>query len=106
MVVDYSAVLTALINQLPALVISFSTLIGGYYAAKKITGNQTVAAEKLDSVHTLVNSVHGTSLRLAATLAERLARLTKDPVDIEAAEVTKKAADDHDEKQKQVDRKI
>jgi hypothetical protein len=89
MAIDYSAVLTATVNQLPALVTSSATLLGVYLAYRKI-------GVRLTSIHGLVNSVHGTSLRLAATLAQRLAEETGNASDKDVAVATKKAADEHD----------
>ena len=40
---------------------------------------------KLDSIHTLVNSNMGKQLRLVSVMARRIADMTKNPTDIEAA---------------------
>jgi hypothetical protein len=124
MAVDYSVVLTAIVNQLPALVTSAATLLGVYLGYRKISQNQEKAANtasvravsdaandlkvdtKLSSIHGMVNSVHGTSLRLAATLAQRLANVTNSPGDIDVAIATKKAADEHDAQQAAQDLKV
>jgi hypothetical protein len=115
MLVD-TTVWTTFLNQLPAIIASAATLIGVLIASRKITKGQTDAAnqvvvdkekndKRLDSIHGLVNSVHGTSLRLAATLAERLAEITNTKGDRDVAEATKKAADEHDLKQLREDQK-
>jgi hypothetical protein len=99
MAIDYSAVLTAIVNQMPALVTSAATLLGVYLGYRKI-------GARLTSIHGLVNSVHGTSLRLAATLAQRLAEATGNPGDKDVAAATKKAADEHDAKQAEQDIRV
>lgn len=63
--------------------------------------NQTVT----NDVHTLVNNRMGIALRTNAELAMRLAQVTKLPADYDAAEKYKAQADEHDEKQSNVDRK-
>lgn len=124
MAVDYSTVLTSFVNQLPALITSAATLLGVYLGYRKISTNQEVAAKvarvkvlsdavndlkvdtRLASIHGMVNSVHGTSLRLAATLAQRLAEETGNASDIDVATATKKAADEHDALQAIQDKKV
>ena len=124
MAIDYTVVLTAIVNQLPALIASAGTMLGVYLGYRKISQNQEVAAKtarikvasdalndlrvdtKLASIHGMVNSVHGTSLRLAATLAQRLAEETGNASDRDVAVATKKAADEHDAQQAEQDKKV
>lgn len=58
---------------------------------------------KLNVIHDLVNKAHGEALRLAACSSERLARLTKEPADIEAAQEARQLYDDYVAKQSLAD---
>lgn len=71
----------------------------------QVADTHRVTENKLDEVHALVNNEHGVSLRLAATLAQRIADLTADPVDKDAARQAKDAADLHDQRQLEADDK-
>ena len=102
---DTTAIWTALISNLPSLIASMATLatalVGGYVLIK----GQQKADTKLDTIHAVVNSAHGTSLRLSANLSKRVADLTHDPADAQVAQAAVKAADDHDAQQAEVDSK-
>jgi hypothetical protein len=67
--------------------------------AKNLTQKLDVADTKLTAVHTLVNSEHGTALKLAATALAKVAALTKDPGDLQQAADAKAMADEHDRNQ-------
>jgi hypothetical protein len=60
-------------------------------------------SETGEKTHTLVNSNMGAQLKLNATVTHRLAMLTGDPVDEEAAVLSKKMLDEHEAKQAVVD---
>jgi hypothetical protein len=72
-------------------------------ASHKAAAASQIQTQKLTEIHTLVNNDHGVSLRLAASALRRVADMTKDPGDIQAALDAKAASDDHDAKQKIVD---
>jgi hypothetical protein len=109
------------IPQLPMIITSLGTFIVAVAGIRKLTKGQSDAAvtasevketlvathqtteKKIDAIHTLVNSEHSVSLRLAANFAARIAKLTHDAGDIQAAEDTKRAADEHDQKQHSID---
>jgi hypothetical protein len=59
--------------------------------------------EKLDDIHTLVNSNFGVQLKISAIALRRLAGLTKDADDIAAAATADKALVEHERKQRIVD---
>jgi hypothetical protein len=60
-------------------------------------------AEVGEATHTLVNANMGVQLLLNATVTRRLADITKDPVDAEAAGLAQKLYDEHQAKQATVD---
>jgi len=113
-VIDTTAIWTSVINNLPAILASLGTLLGiwatsrklrlGQEKAEAIAANYKASSDsKLDVIHGLVNSTLGSSLRFAALLARRVADLTKDPKDLGVALAATKAADEHDQRQAQVD---
>src|ERR1700686_3881539 len=63
-----------------------------------------VQGHKLTEIHTLVNHDHGVTLKLASSALRRVADMTKDPADIMAADDALKASQDHDAKQRTVDK--
>jgi hypothetical protein len=65
----------------------------------KAAATATSLDTKLTAVHTLVNSEHGTALKLAATALAKVAALTKDPGDMQQAADAKAMADEHDRNQ-------
>lgn len=107
---------TLTISQLPMIITSFGTLLVAISGFRKLAVGQDkavaaavtvqekthVTEKKIDAIHTLVNSEHSVSLRLAANYADRIANLTHDAGDIQAAEDAKMAADEHDRKQQVV----
>lgn len=52
-----------------------------------------------NDIHTLVNSNMGVQLKITMLLADRVANLTKEPLDYEAANVAHQAYDEHMKKQ-------
>jgi len=58
---------------------------------------------KLDTIHTLVNSAHGDTLKLHAVAARRLAHLTRDRADTIAAELAEHLLHEHDLRQAEAD---
>lgn len=57
----------------------------------------------MDATHTLVNNAMAAQLRLNKAVTRRLANMTGDPIDIEAADVAEIAYDEHQKKQQVVD---
>jgi hypothetical protein len=113
---DATAIWTSVVNNLPAILASLGTLLGIWATSRKlrlgqeraeiIAANYRASSDsKLDIIHGLVNSTLGTSLRFSALLARRVADLTKDPRDLGVALAATKAADEHDQRQLQVDSK-
>lgn len=71
-----------------------------------IAGRKLNAIAKTgEQVHTLVNSNMGTQLKLNAISLRRLATITNDPVDVDAAMLAEKLLKEHDAKQAAVDAK-
>jgi hypothetical protein len=103
--IDTTAIWMSVVNNLPAIITSLGTLLGVWIAAKKLQSGQAKADVKLDTIHGLVNSTLGTSLRFSALLARRVSDLTKDPKDSGIAMAATKAADEHDQRQAQIDSK-
>lgn len=64
----------------------------------------TDIVETGDKVHILVNNNMAIQLKVSALALRRVAELTKDPMDIDAAEVAEKAYRDHQVRQGVVDR--
>jgi len=81
-------------------VIGFAVLI----CAQLIQLIGTVRSIKtVDSIHGLVNSNMGIQLKVSSIAIRRIAELTKDPVDSEAAIFAEKQYEDHMKRQKIVD---
>ena len=62
-----------------------------------------IANEKLNNIHTLVNSSMGLQLKMTAAALRRLALLTKDPEDEKAAQMAIELSKEHEAKQAEVD---
>jgi hypothetical protein len=60
-------------------------------------------ADVTNATHTLVNSNMGVQLQLNATLARRVAELTKSPLDAEVADKADRMLSDHQSRQSIVD---
>lgn len=69
----------------------------------KVDDKLEITKEVVDSTHTLVNSNMQVQLEISALALKRLAELTKDPVDREAADKAQLLYRTHLEKQKLVD---
>ena len=80
-------------------------------AVKTTLAETTAAADaKMDDLakvagatHLLVNSAMAAQLKLTATVTRRLANLTKDPADEEAADLAEKLSRQHEMKQAAID---
>jgi hypothetical protein len=78
-----------------------------------LASNTSRADAKLDDIartgektHTLVNSNMAVQLKLNAAVTRRLADLTKDPIDEEAANLAEKLSHEHETKQTVVDKQV
>ena len=75
----------------------------------KTSEDQAVKLDKIeetgDKVHTLVNSNMGVQLKLTSVAMARIAELTKDPMDIRAADLARSLLHEHEKKQAVVDGK-
>lgn len=60
----------------------------------------------LDAIHTLVNSQRGSTLKMAAVLARRVATFTTNPEDIAIADSAERESYDHERKQALIDAAI
>lgn len=79
-------------------------------AAAQVHSVAAKTDKKLDEIsktatdtHTLVNSNMAVQLKLHAVTARRLSEITKDPVDIKAAELAEQLVSEHETKQDLVD---
>ena len=70
---------------------------------KTLADNGDVSNKKLDDIHTLVNSNMSIQLRISALALRRVADLTKDPRDADAADEAEKGFHEHEAKQRIVD---
>lgn len=68
-----------------------------------ITVTSSIADKKLTDIHTLVNSNMGAQLKIGAIALRRIAIITKDAADIEAAKVAEDLLAEHVRKQAIVD---
>lgn len=110
------AVWTAMIVAVVGAVVSYFQIQAAAEVEKvRITLKETTehtsaeiaeVKQTTNATHTLVNSASLVQLRLYAVAARRIATLTNDPADIEAAELAEKLAQEHQEKQDKVDRSI
>lgn len=94
---------------LTALVIAGTNILTAWWAMRAASA----ATAKLDSIastaektHTLVNSQMGYQLKMHATVTRRLAAITGDPADKEAAGQAEQLLKEHDEKQATVDANV
>lgn len=99
-----------LIMQLPAIIGQLSVLLGvllGYRNLKKgqatvvdkvsaAADNAMVAADVANATHVLVNNEHGTTLKLAAGAAQRVAEVSGLPEDKQLAQEAKEAVQEHE----------
>lgn len=83
----------------------FLTLLGtmftgllGYFTLKLRSIGKTA-----DATHTLVNSAMSTQLKLNAVMSRRLANMTKNQTDRDAAALAEKLYEDHEVRQRIVD---
>lgn len=60
--------------------------------------------KKLTEIHALVNNEHGVSLKLAATALKRVADLTGEAKDAQAARIAEAASDEHERKSNGVEK--
>lgn len=86
-----------IISAVGVIIANITALIIGYLKVVHI-------GKVSDATHTLVNSAMGAQLKVAAIAMRRVADLTRDPADTEAASVAEKALADHEAKQARVDR--
>jgi hypothetical protein len=103
-------VLTAIVNGYVSLKTKKAVETTAADAANKLVMTNSATDSKLakidkttNDVHTLVNSNMGTQLRLAAVALRRLADLTKEQADIDAATLAEEMLDAHVKKQEIVD---
>lgn len=61
---------------------------------------------KLDIIHMLVNSEYAIALRVGADALERIASMTRDPIDIGKARIARRLSDEHDRKQELLDKRV
>jgi len=73
------------------------------YYTLKLNQKVDIAAKVGIDTHALVNSAMGAQLKLAATLSMRIAKLTNDPGDMNAALDAQRLYNDHVAKQKALD---
>ncbi len=73
--------------------------------AKELKKDNVVQSDKLDSIHTLVNSNMGTQLKIAAVAIRRVATMTNHADDMAAADLAEKLLAEHMHKQAVVDAK-
>ncbi len=68
-----------------------------------LVANTETTGNKLNSIHTLVNSQHGTALKALAAALRAVADLNPTVGSLAAAEEAQKASDEHETAQKRVD---
>lgn len=89
-------------STIQAAIAGVVTIALAWLASRKLNA----IAKTGEQVHTLVNSNMGTQLKLNAISLRRLATITSDPVDVDAAMLAEKLLKEHDAKQAAVDAKI
>lgn len=96
---DHTQVWLAAIAIIPVTIAAMTSALLAW------RGNQTGAAlvKIANDTHTLVNNNMSIALEANYSVTRRLALLTKDPVDVDAAAEAKKKLDDHLKQQKVVD---
>jgi hypothetical protein len=72
-------------------------------STKRTDGKLDNLAKTTDATHVLVNSASLVNLRLYAVAARRIATLTNDQADLEAAVLAEKLVTEHEKKQRTVD---
>jgi hypothetical protein len=82
-----------------ALIAGVVTIALAWIGTRKLNSIQKTG----ETVHTLVNSNMGTQLKLNAISLRRLATITNNPVDVDAAMLAEKLLKEHEAKQAVVD---
>lgn len=82
-------------STIQAAIAGVVTITLAWIAGRKLNA----IAKTGEQVHALVNSNMGTQLKLNAITLRRLAIITKDPIDVDAAMLAEKLLQEHEAKQ-------
>jgi len=99
-----AVIIAAIISKLDAIRANRATEVAVRERAEVAARLESVA-KTTESVHILVNSSMSAQLRISALALRRIAGMTSNKTDIEAAELAERLFQDHERKQQRVDDK-
>jgi hypothetical protein len=105
MIAVSDAAVNGLYLALTGLLIAGTQILTSWWSAKTRDAKLNAIAATGEKTHTLVNSAMGAQLKMHAAVTRRLAILTKDSADVEAANQAEQLLKEHEGKQAKVDAK-